>query len=677
MSTEPHELKHQVPEKKEVYYSFETALEMLQYLVIHGEEVKDMIIHTDNGKKYFELYNTGFQLFDERKYQEAYKVFEEALRINPVGLKARFEMVECLLQMQKNYEAVQELQALKPYVFENEIVAKYYRRNGFVYCELKEYEIAAACYLESVLYQKDDTVKNELLYIQNEAGKQFAFPQDMEKRRSLLIKNNIFISEKSIELIKKRYNERLSNNESSVPSIPSEVQPESPKRAIRKVPYQTPSTDTAEKKEEIINVAQLAAELKAKYNTTYDGNGYRVTLSSNSAIIPHYCVRCLDRLEENQIEAGQFALCSSCKKWLSAYKKERQLIVQKRMKESQKKAVWIQLIILIISIYIAIMVYYNFFPHFNEDYISAAFISAISGIAVIIGLSWIRVSTYKLGYDVHDNSKNNGFYIIRDAQQGKEIVFALRGYAELFASANHRKAIAERESFGQNDSGTTIRKSVVKVKSIRTLSILLLISAVIGWACYCNYYWPERFKVLRKPSSNTIDTNLRSTGFTFGGGSSSVNADSRLTPVSVKNGEILVQPDYKCDCPFTVKTSGSSNYYVILQYVGESKKSSSSRERLAVNKYTYESDMAFYVKGGETVSVKVPVGIYKLWYASGDTFYGTKDFFGSKTSFNVSDDLMEFYSDSSYVYGSTVTLYKVTNGNLDTRLVNRSQFPVK
>ena len=67
--------------------------------------------------------------------------------------------------------------------------------------------------------------------------------------------------------------------------------------------------------------------------------------------------------------------------------------------------------------------------------------------------------------------------------------------------------------------------------------------------------------------------------------------------------------------------------------------------------------------------------MYKLYYATGDVFYGTKDKFGEDTAYYVSSDLMEFYSTYEYFNGHTVTLYKVANGNMDTRIISESQFP--
>ena len=151
---------------------------------------------------------------------------------------------------------------------------------------------------------------------------------------------------------------------------------------------------------------------------------------------------------------------------------------------------------------------------------------------------------------------------------------------------------------------------------------------------------------------------------------------SSLKPVSVYNGKKFRSPDYEGQCPFTVSTpSGTGGYYVYLKYLRDA--TNSTEKRIQKSSYTLplESDVVFYVSAGNKVEIEVPVGVYKFYYAYGETWYGEKQYFGEKTVFCKSDDLLTFYADDQYYNGHTIELWKQTNGNFDTDVITESQFP--
>jgi len=61
-----------------------------------------------------------------------------------------------------------------------------------------------------------------------------------------------------------------------------------------------------------------------------------------------------------------------------------------------------------------------------------------------------------------------------------------------------------------------------------------------------------------------------------------------------------------------------------------------------------------------------------MFYCSGSDWYGTENKFGYNTSYCKADERFEFTSDNEYVYGHTVTLYPVSNGNLETKEIEES-----
>ena len=110
--------------------------------------------------------------------------------------------------------------------------------------------------------------------------------------------------------------------------------------------------------------------------------------------------------------------------------------------------------------------------------------------------------------------------------------------------------------------------------------------------------------------------------------------------------------------PLTIKTKGDGYYYVKL------KDSESGK-----NKFI------FFVHGGRTVELNVPLGDYLLYYAHGDEWYGTSDLFGPDTVYFKADEVFDFYMDGNgELCGWTVELYLQENGNLDVDTVSVAEF---
>jgi len=93
-----------------------------------------------------------------------------------------------------------------------------------------------------------------------------------------------------------------------------------------------------------------------------------------------------------------------------------------------------------------------------------------------------------------------------------------------------------------------------------------------------------------------------------------------------------------------------------------------------VDAATGNDAVALLARGGQTLTLDVPVGNYRLKYCVGSTWYGEADRFGPGQSCTVADDVFEFRISGNYVEGNTVTLYTVSNGNLETRSLNPDDF---
>lgn len=106
-------------------------------------------------------------------------------------------------------------------------------------------------------------------------------------------------------------------------------------------------------------------------------------------------------------------------------------------------------------------------------------------------------------------------------------------------------------------------------------------------------------------------------------------------------------------CPFTM-IADNSNYYVKLCDV--------TNENRVIAK--------FFIRSGESLSTKIPVGQYAVKYGSGDKWKGEKELFGRYSQYGKSATLA-FYYDGFSSQGHTISFYKSADGNFQTDNVGR------
>jgi hypothetical protein len=124
-----------------------------------------------------------------------------------------------------------------------------------------------------------------------------------------------------------------------------------------------------------------------------------------------------------------------------------------------------------------------------------------------------------------------------------------------------------------------------------------------------------------------------------------------------ETGAVQRYTDKSNEAPLQIKTSSGSNYLVRLEDISSGK-----------------NIMEVFVRGGTTVDIEVPLGTYQLKYASGQTWYGPDHLFGPETAYNKADTPFQFYIEDQRISGYTVTLYRVSDGNLTTSKLLPAQF---
>ncbi|MCD9551955.1 hypothetical protein GLP31_05625 [Photobacterium carnosum] len=106
-----------------------------------------------------------------------------------------------------------------------------------------------------------------------------------------------------------------------------------------------------------------------------------------------------------------------------------------------------------------------------------------------------------------------------------------------------------------------------------------------------------------------------------------------------------------------IKTSSGRNYLVKL-----------------IDAITDKPVMDVFMHGGKYTNIRLPLGSYKIRYAVGSDWYGYEYYFGPSTNYSKADTVMTFEDNNNSISSYTLTLYNVSNGNLSTTNINRSEF---
>ena len=149
-------------------YYFENPMEFAIYCKLHDTGKKIIWV---SGDKYIELYKQGYQLFECGQYIKAINVFKECLKLNPIGISARFELVECYIRTKQLSFARKSLYDMKEYLYDDANKARFYRRVGYIAIDEDSYKEAYACYKYSLNYENNPLAAQEIEYIEEKAGK--------------------------------------------------------------------------------------------------------------------------------------------------------------------------------------------------------------------------------------------------------------------------------------------------------------------------------------------------------------------------------------------------------------------------------------------------------------------------------------------------------------------------
>jgi len=128
--------------------------------------------------------------------------------------------------------------------------------------------------------------------------------------------------------------------------------------------------------------------------------------------------------------------------------------------------------------------------------------------------------------------------------------------------------------------------------------------------------------------------------------------------VQVRQGVHQLFTSAELIAPFRIVTpSGAESYYVKL-----------------ADAFTGAVVITFFVYGGQSFETEVPLGTYRVKYATGSTWYGEDHLFGPDTSYSEADKTFQFSVKENQISGYTVELIRQRGGNLHTKLISANQF---
>ncbi len=122
---------------------------------------------------------------------------------------------------------------------------------------------------------------------------------------------------------------------------------------------------------------------------------------------------------------------------------------------------------------------------------------------------------------------------------------------------------------------------------------------------------------------------------------------------------ILKYPFRYAMAPLTIRTAAGSNFLVRL-----------------IDTSSDQVVTTAFVRGGDVLHMKVPLGSYRIRYASGTAWFGedAEDPFGPDTAYSEADRTFEFRDDGASVSGFTVELIKQRHGNLQSKKISKKSF---
>lgn len=161
--------------------------------------------------------------------------------------------------------------------------------------------------------------------------------------------------------------------------------------------------------------------------------------------------------------------------------------------------------------------------------------------------------------------------------------------------------------------------------------------------------------IARPPRETVVEKNV---------GSTRRSTDTESRPLGrqdkpIPETGVMKYPFRYAMAPLTIRTSKGTHYLVKL-----------------FNAQSDQVEAVAFIRGGETLEMRMPLGSYRIRYASGTAWYGVDavEPFGSDTTYSEADKIFHFQDSGDSVSGYTVELIKQRQGNLHSKNIPKQSF---
>lgn len=135
------------------------------------------------------------------------------------------------------------------------------------------------------------------------------------------------------------------------------------------------------------------------------------------------------------------------------------------------------------------------------------------------------------------------------------------------------------------------------------------------------------------------------------------NEVSEPPPVFISQGIVWNKTTRPLEAPLSISVRGKDSYFVkLIEYPGN------------------QDAVAIYVPSERTVEVKVPLGVYEIKYAAGETWRGESFLFGTSTYYSKALELFDFRIEGNTISGYGLELFPQSDGNLRSDRIPASEF---
>lgn len=169
------------------YYNFDDVIQFVIYTRLNKTNKKVVWSSIPFLTAYSYL---AYVYNEEKNYDEALNVIDKQMKIAPLNLSAYFEKCETY-KMQKMWEQFkEETQKIYTKIYDAKDLAHLYRNLGFYYIEQNKLDLAYALYTASIQFEKHRLAFSEMMYINQQLGRE-NYSMSAEETLKLLDDNNI------------------------------------------------------------------------------------------------------------------------------------------------------------------------------------------------------------------------------------------------------------------------------------------------------------------------------------------------------------------------------------------------------------------------------------------------------------------------------------------------------